>query len=206
MKVQLTLIFTGIFSLAEGKSPELNPKSFDELVHSKNAFIKFYAPWCGHCKALAPDWDQLADMYASSPSVVIASVDCTTDDNDELCHQYGVQGYPTLKYFVDGNTLGEDYQGARSLEALEQFANDTLNKKCIVGAEEDMAKVTSMCSDKEKEYAKKMRGKTADERMTQIERLEKLKNSKMKPELRVWLFQRLHVLKGLTQAENKDEL
>ena len=162
--------------------------------------------WCGHCKALAPDWDKLAGMYASSPSVAIASVDCTTDENDELCHQYGVQGYPTLKYFIDGNTMGEDYQGPRSLEALEQFVNDTLNKKCVVGSEEEMAKDTSLCSDKEREYAKKMRSKTAAEQKAQIERLEKLKNGKMKPELRTWLFQRLHILKGLGSVESKDEL
>ncbi len=133
-------------------------------------------------------------------------MDCTADENDELCHQYGVQGYPTLKYFADGNTMGEDYQGPRSLEALEQFANDTLNKKCIVGSEEDMAKDESLCSDKEKDYAKKMRVKTAEEQKAQIERLEKLKDGKMKPELRTWLFQRLHILKGLRNVESKDEL
>ncbi|KAK1747883.1 protein disulfide isomerase family protein [Skeletonema marinoi] len=205
MKIQITLL-TGLLGFAAGKSPELDPASFDEAIHSKNVFVKFYAPWCGHCKSLAPDWDKLADMYASSPSVTIASVDCTVDENDELCHQYGVQGYPTLKYFTDGNTMGEDYQGPRSLEALEQFASDTLNKKCIVGSEEEMAKDTSLCSDKEKDYAKKMRGKTVEEQKAQIERLEKLKNGKMKPELRTWLFQRLHILKGLGNAESKDEL
>lgn len=87
-------------------------------------FLPLLSQWCGHCKALAPDWDKLAEMYASSPSVSIASVDCTADDNNELCHQYGVSGYPTIKYFIDGNTLGEDYEGPRSLDALEQFAND----------------------------------------------------------------------------------
>ena len=53
--------------------------------------------------------------------------------------------------------MGEDYQGARSLDALEHFANDTLNKKCVVGSEEEMAK---FCSDKEQQYAKKMMDKT----------------------------------------------
>jgi thioredoxin-like negative regulator of GroEL len=155
---------------------------------------------------LAPDWDKLADIFASSPSVAIASVDCTADGNDELCQQYGVQGYPSLKYFTDGNAMGEDYQGPRSLEALEQFVNDTLNKKCIVGSEEEMAKNESLCSEKEKDYAKKMRGKTDEEQKAQIERLEKLQNGKMKPELRTWLFQRLHILKGLGNVESKDEL
>lgn len=80
-----------------------------------------------------------------------------------------------------------------------------INKKCIVGSEEEMNKEESLCSDKEKEYAKKMRGKSADEQKEQIERLEKLKNGKMKPELRTWLFQRLHILNGLGNV-GKDEL
>jgi protein disulfide-isomerase-like protein len=79
------------------KSVELNPKTFDEAVHTKNMFVKFYAPWCGHCKSLAPDWDSLAEKYAGSSSVVIGSVDCTADYNEGLCQTYGVQGYPTLK-------------------------------------------------------------------------------------------------------------
>ena len=203
MKIHLALLAAFLGHTA-GESPELNPKSFDAAIHSgKNVFVKFYAPWCGHCKSLAPDWDKLADMYATSPSISIASVDCTSDDNDELCHQYGVQGYPTLKYFIDGNSMGEDYQGARSLDALEQFANDTLNKKCIVGSEEEM---TKLCSDKEQQYAKKMMDKTVEEQKAQIERLEKLKDGKMKPELRTWLFQRLHILKSLVNTETKDEL
>jgi len=69
----------------------------EEAVHTKNAFIKFYAPWCGHCKSLAPIWDELADKYADSSSVVVGSVDCTTEENKDLCGEYGVQGYPTLK-------------------------------------------------------------------------------------------------------------
>ena len=84
-------------SRVTAKSVELNPKTFEEAIHTKNAFVKFYAPWCGHCKALAPDWDSLAEKYAASSSVVIGSVDCTTDENKDLCQEYGVQGYPTLK-------------------------------------------------------------------------------------------------------------
>ena len=142
-----------------GKSVELNLDTFEEAILSKNTFVKFYAPWCGHCKALAPDWDTLADNYAASSSVLIASVDCTAGDNDDLCQNYGVSGYPTLKYFKDANFDGEDYSGARSLDALEKFADEELNKKCLVASDEDMSKDEN-CSDKEKVYASKMRTKT----------------------------------------------
>ena len=46
-------------------------KSFDEVVYdpSKNVFVLFYAPWCGHCKHLAPTYSQLADVFVEEPSV-----------------------------------------------------------------------------------------------------------------------------------------
>lgn len=159
---------------------------------------------CGHCKSLAPDWDTLASTYASSSSVLIGSVDCTAVVNEDLCQEHGVSGYPTLKYFIDGHE--NDYQGARSLEALETFVSETLDKKCLVGTDEEMSKEESNCSGKETDYARKMRSKSAGDRKAQIDRLEKMKNGSMKPELKTWLLQRLHVLKGIESLEmEKDE-
>eukprot|EP00579_Thalassiosira_antarctica_P006019 CAMPEP_0201882976 /NCGR_PEP_ID=MMETSP0902-20130614/15076_1 /ASSEMBLY_ACC=CAM_ASM_000551 /TAXON_ID=420261 /ORGANISM="Thalassiosira antarctica, Strain CCMP982" /LENGTH=213 /DNA_ID=CAMNT_0048411669 /DNA_START=57 /DNA_END=698 /DNA_ORIENTATION=+ len=183
-----------------GKSEELNPKTFNEAINSKNTFVKFYAPWCGHCKSLAPDWDTLADTYSASPSVMIGSVDCTTEENTDLCQQYGVQGYPSLKYFKDGNTDGADYEGGRDLGTLGSFADEELDKKCLVGSEEEMNK-DAKCSDKEKGYASKMRAKTAEERKAQIDRLDKMKGNSMKSELKTWIFQRLHILNGLEPSD-----
>mmetsp|Transcript_10560 Transcript_10560/g.23224 ORF Transcript_10560/g.23224 Transcript_10560/m.23224 type:complete len:208 (-) Transcript_10560:1549-2172(-) len=206
MKTAFALTLLSSIGSVAAKSPELNPTSFAEVQSSKNTFIKFYAPWCGHCKSLAPDWDTLAATYASSPSVLIGSVDCTTDENSDLCQEHGVQGYPTLKYFVDGNTEGESYNGARSLDALQSFVEETLNKRCLIGTEEEMSKEESLCSDKEKAYAKKMRSKTTEDLKAQIERLDKMKGGAMKPELKTWIMQRLHILNGLNALENaKDE-
>ncbi len=186
---------------------ELNPQSFEQAVHSKNTFVKFYAPWCGHCKALAPDWDTLAEKYAASPSVLIASVDCTTEENRDLCQEYGVSGYPTLKYFKDGSNEAHDYGGGRGLDELDSFADQELNKKCVVGTEEEMKDEKSNCSDKEKDYARKIRAQSSEERKAQIDRLEKMKGGSMKPELKSWIFQRLHILKGFEAVgEASDEL
>ena len=44
MKIQITLLLAGLLGYVAGKSPELNPASFDEAIHSKNTFVKFYAP------------------------------------------------------------------------------------------------------------------------------------------------------------------
>jgi len=185
-------------SLVMGKSPELNPTTFDEAVASKNVFVKFYAPWCGHCKSLAPDWDALADQYAGSPSVLVGSVDCTADENSDLCSAHDVSGYPTLKYFKDGTA--EDYNGGRDLDALRSFADEELNKKCAVGSEEEMMREDAHCSDRERGYASKMRGKSAEDLAAQIARLENMTGSAMKPELKTWIFQRLNILHGLEAA------
>lgn len=103
----------------------------------------------------------------------------------------------TLKFFKDGNTEGESYQGGRGLEQLFRFAEEELDKKCVVGTEEEMNDEKSNCSDKEKEFARKMRSKTTEEIKIQIARLDKMKGGSMKPELKSWIFQRLHILAGL---------
>lgn len=162
------------------------------------SIIKYYR--CGHCKALAPDWDTLADKYSASPSVLIASVDCTIEENKDLCQEYGVSGYPTLKYFKDGSNEAQDYRGGRALEELDSFANEELNKKCVVGSEEEMNDEMSNCSDREKEYARKVRAQSIEERKMQVDRLEKMKGGSMKPELKSWIFQRLHILNSVEAA------
>lgn len=58
------------------------------------------APWCGHCKRLAPTWDKLSEEYASTEGVNVAKVDCT--EHRPLCQAQGVRGYPTLKLFKSG--------------------------------------------------------------------------------------------------------
>ena len=60
--------------------------------------VEFYAPWCGHCKALEPTWAKLADHFADRDDIVIAKSDATTNEFDGV----DVQGFPTLKFFPKG--------------------------------------------------------------------------------------------------------
>eukprot|EP00429_Kryptoperidinium_foliaceum_P073657 CAMPEP_0176214496 /NCGR_PEP_ID=MMETSP0121_2-20121125/16202_1 /TAXON_ID=160619 /ORGANISM="Kryptoperidinium foliaceum, Strain CCMP 1326" /LENGTH=208 /DNA_ID=CAMNT_0017553587 /DNA_START=27 /DNA_END=653 /DNA_ORIENTATION=+ len=104
--------------LAGTNAIELTPDS---------VFIKFFAPWCGHCKKLKPDWDKLMDAFADSPSGLVADVDCTTEGK-ALCDANGVRGYPTLKW-GDPSAL-EDYKGGRDLDSLKKFAEENLKPIC----------------------------------------------------------------------------
>ena len=69
----------------------------DEQPVHQGYMVKFYAPWCGHCKKLAPTWNQFADEQAGV--INVGKVDCTEETNKALCSQFNVKGYPTLLYF-----------------------------------------------------------------------------------------------------------
>ena len=108
---------------------ELSEDDFEETVDGRGenalTFVKFYAPWCGHCKKLAPAWEELAAeaMEEASGRVRLAKVDA--EKNAKLAAKYGVSGYPTLLLF-NGSSRVEDAfpytSGQRTLSALRHFA------------------------------------------------------------------------------------
>ncbi len=96
----------------------------DEMSSSANGiFVKFYAPWCGHCKKLKPTWDELAQEQASRTDAArVGLVDCTR--TKELCTRHAVRAYPTLLFFgPEGKSIFK-YFGARTIEALTAFADE----------------------------------------------------------------------------------
>ncbi|XP_022671125.1 thioredoxin domain-containing protein 5-like isoform X2 [Varroa destructor] len=98
------------------------------IVMDKPYFVKFYAPWCGHCQRLAPTWEQLADKFVDKDKVIIAKVDCT--EEPEICTDHEIQGYPTLKFFKAGQKKnGEKYRGSRELEALSSWVLEKIGSK-----------------------------------------------------------------------------
>ena len=105
----------------ESKSVVLTNANFDEEVlhDTRSAFVLFFAPWCGHCKALKPSWEELAGMYDRSSELLIGQVDCTADNSKALCERYDVEGFPDVKFFEAGNPEPDDYEeDERSVEAF----------------------------------------------------------------------------------------
>ena len=73
----------------------LDKDNFDAEIKEGVTFIKFFAPWCGHCKRLAPTWEELAGKFAETAGVKIAKVDCTEGNNKnrEICTAQGVSKF-----------------------------------------------------------------------------------------------------------------
>jgi protein disulfide-isomerase-like protein len=106
------------------KVVDLSDANFDKVVLESNkyVFVKFYAPWCGHCKSLAPVWDKLANVFAGdSDKVVIAKLDA--DKYRALGEKYDVSGFPTLIFF-DKKNVKDNYQGERDLKSLVDYVNE----------------------------------------------------------------------------------
>lgn len=133
--MKLLIIALAIASIAADKNKwgvehtdqvcTLTKDNFDNFIQTnKYVFVKFYAPWCGHCKSMAPSYAQLAKrMNAREDGIPIGEVDATVEA--DLAEKFGVEGYPSLKFFVDGQPI--DYNGEREGDAIEMYINKKMN-------------------------------------------------------------------------------
>ncbi|RMD41656.1 hypothetical protein DV735_g3501, partial [Chaetothyriales sp. CBS 134920] len=113
--------------------------TYEEIVlnNDKDVLIEFYAPWCGHCKALAPKYEELGALFTKSPDfeakVTIAKIDANANDvPDEI------RGFPTIKLFPAGDKSNPvEYSGPRTVEDLANFVRDNGKWKIDALAFED---------------------------------------------------------------------
>jgi len=92
-------------------------KTFDEVVgKEKSVFVEFYAPWCGHCKKLAPEYDKVGEKFKGSQNVVIAKIDATENDTPEE-----IKGFPTLMFYPKGSLKGTKYEGGRKASDMIEW-------------------------------------------------------------------------------------
>lgn len=119
----------------------------------------FFAPWCGHCKALKPTWEELSGKVAAK--AIVAKVDCDNKANQGICSEQGVEGFPTLKAFSPGDTDGNKYEGQRDIASLEDYVNTQMGPGCDTVTLEN-------CSDDEKELIAELKELPADEIDAQV--------------------------------------
>jgi len=120
-----------------GQIVHLTTSDFEQKTAEDMWFIMFHAPWCGHCKQLAPTWNSVA--YHLKGEVNVGKVDCTA--NGKICQQMNVQGYPTLK-IVQGKESTE-YRGSRQIDEILNFALSYSSSSITAIEKEHIEKIVS---------------------------------------------------------------
>jgi len=96
--------------------------NFDQLTSKGAWLLEFYAPWCEHCKKLAPTYEQLATSLKGK--VNVGKIDCT--EQTGLSRRFGIRGYPTIKFLKNGQVY--EYKGDRSQDDFVKFVNEGYTK------------------------------------------------------------------------------
>jgi len=103
---------------------ELTDSNFDKLVLQSDDvwLVEFFAPWCGHCKSLAPEWAKAANELKGK--VKLGAVDATV--HTSIASRYDVKGYPTIKFFPGGKkgSDAEEYDGGRTAPDIVAWASE----------------------------------------------------------------------------------
>lgn len=125
----------------DGPVHVLVSEEFDKTVFDdkKDVLVEFYAPWCGHCKNLAPIYDQLGEKYAAhKDKLVIAKMDATANDIPPSAG-FQVQSFPTIKFKPAGSKTFVDFDGDRTLEGFIDFIGSNAKNKVTPAGDKETA-------------------------------------------------------------------
>ncbi|TMW86309.1 hypothetical protein EJD97_021598 [Solanum chilense] len=119
----VVLAVCGVFAEENEYVLTLDHSNLTETVAKHNFIVvEFYAPWCGHCKSLAPEYEKAASELSShDPPIVLAKYDANDEANRELSKEYEIQGFPTIKILRDGGKKVQDYNGPREAAGIVSY-------------------------------------------------------------------------------------
>ncbi|KAF8044801.1 hypothetical protein N665_6720s0001 [Sinapis alba] len=101
----------------------LDHTNFTDTINKHDFIVvEFYAPWCGHCQQLAPEYEKAASELSSHvPPVVLAKIDASEETNKEFSTKYEVQGFPTIKIIRNGGKAVQGYNGPREADGIVTY-------------------------------------------------------------------------------------
>jgi thiol-disulfide isomerase/thioredoxin len=152
MKLSLSLLFLLQASVASAEVLSLDGSNIMELTEGKSIFIKFFAPWCEICQAMAPDFERLAADWEGHAVGLVAEVDCTGELSEGICDDYEISDLPTI-YYGD-RTSPELYEGERTYEAMSAFAKEHISHPACA------LKQMEYCSEEKKQLFAELQKKT----------------------------------------------
>ncbi|KAJ3700335.1 hypothetical protein LUZ61_004040 [Rhynchospora tenuis] len=157
LSIALLLLGTILLCSSSVKSEEeeeasavvvLDNSNFTEEV-GKHDFIvvEFYAPWCGHCKKLAPEYEKAAQVLSKhNPPIILAKVDGSDKMNKPLVDKFNVKGFPTIKIIKSKGEVEQEYKGPRQSDGIVKYLKTQAGPASIEIKSEEDAK--SLVDDK----------------------------------------------------------
>ncbi|KAG4301763.1 hypothetical protein PCANB_001994 [Pneumocystis canis] len=113
------ILFLSTITFIKAEVLELTSKTFFNTVGGKKpVFVKFYAPWCGHCQKLEPIYSKIGEMY-NQENVIIARINA--DEYRDIAEKYNIRGFPTLIWFDSNSDIANPYNDNRDIDSLSQF-------------------------------------------------------------------------------------
>lgn len=141
----LLLSSIGAVSATEGEHVlTLDHSNFSEVVSKSNFIVvEFYAPWCGHCKNLAPEYEKAASTLSThEPPIILSKVDANDESNKVLASEYDVRGFPTIKILRNGGKSVEEYKGPREADGIVAYLKKQAGPASTeIKSTEDVAKL-----------------------------------------------------------------